>query len=164
MWSRSARAVHGPALSTTLRGAPRSCGTAATASRCSSRRRQDGAGEIGEGDRFVAVWAGRSGPQPAAERPAALTKLGAEVAGLALRTDVDDDGLGEPAGEHQRRLVVGLAAEPEAALAAGVRPPDPAAVGDEGAAAARSGAFGRRTRCVTQRGRPPAGGGASSRP
>jgi hypothetical protein len=110
------------------------------------------------------VGAGRAGPQPAAERPASLTALGAQVAGLALGADVDDGVLGEAPGEQERGFVGGLAAEPEAALAAGIRAPDPAAIGDEAPSAAGAEALGGRCRSVTQRGSPPAGGGAWSRP
>ena len=118
--------------------------------------------EIGDGDHLIAVGARSSGPPAAAEGATALAALGAEVALIAAGALVDDGVLGEPPSEQQEAFVLGLAAEPEAALPAGVRAPDAAAVGDEVASTAGTGAFGRR--CVTQRGSPPAGDAAWSRP
>lgn len=118
--------------------------------------------EIGEGDGFVAVRAEPARPgQATAEDAAVGAALTAEVAGLAQRALVDGGGLGSASEEEDLDLVGWLVAETEAALAAGVRAPDAAPVGDEGEAAGGAGALApTRGRSVTQRGSPPAGVGA----
>jgi hypothetical protein len=98
--------------------------------------------EVGEGDGLIAVRTEAAGTgQAAAEDAAVGAALAAEVAGLAPRTLIDGGGLGGPAQEEDLDLVGRLVAEPEAALAAGVRAPDPASVGDEGKPAGGAGAF-----------------------
>ena len=57
-----------------------------------------------------------------------------------MRAFVDGDCLRGAPQEEDLDLVGGLVAEPEAALAAGVRAPDPAPVGDEGEPAGGAGA------------------------
>jgi hypothetical protein len=115
--------------------------------------------EIGEGDGLVAVRAEPAGPgQATAEDAAVGAALATEVAGLAQRALVDGGRLGRASQEEDLDLVGWLVAETEAALAASVRAPDAAPVGDEGEAAGRAGAFAvKRYGVVTQRGWPPAG-------
>ena len=127
-------------------------GAAARAAGCSSRDRAGD--EIGHGHRLVAVRARPARAQPAAEGPAALTALGAEVALIAGGALVDDGVLGEAAGEDDGRLVGGRPPEPEAALTTSVRAPDPAGVAQESEPAGGTGPlYLRSRRGVTQRGR-----------
>ncbi len=122
-----------------------------------------GVDKVGESDGLAAVRAEPAGAgQAAAEDAAVGAALTAEVAGLALRALVDGGGLGMTPQKEDLDLVGRLVAEPKTALAASVRAPDPAPVGDEGEPAGRAGAFEiTRYGGVTQRGSPPAGGAAS---